>query len=160
MTDQRTGAHRIIAQHRRARFDYTIVETVEAGLVLMGSEVKSLRAVGASVTDSFVDPRDDALWLLQLHIPLYAPSKHFGHTDPLRPRKLLLHRRQMHRLSGLVRIKGMTVIPLSLYFDARNRVKTELAVVKGKKQHDKRQTEKERDWQREKARVLKGELGS
>jgi SsrA-binding protein len=151
----RASAVRVIAEHRRARFEYAILETLEAGLVLMGSEVKALRAMGANLQDAFADPHAHGLCLRQLHIPLYAPSKHFGHTDTRRPRMLLLHRRQIHRLSGLIRIKGLTVVPLRLYFNTDNRAKVELAVVRGKKQHDKRADEKKRDWQREQGRVLR-----
>jgi SsrA-binding protein len=148
---------RYICQNRKAHFDYHIEETIEAGIVLTGSEVKSLRQGHASLQDAFMIESSGEVFLHRLHIPLYDKANRFNH-DPLRPRKLLLHRKQINKLIGKIKIKGMTVIGLNLYFSTRNRVKVELALVKGKKAHDKRASEKDKDWKREQGRLLRKEL--
>lgn len=144
-----------IAQNRRARHEYFIEDKFEAGLVLMGWEVKSLRAGKGNLTDAYVLLKNNEAWLLGAHImPLLQASTHVI-ADPMRTRKLLLNRREIDRITGGVQQKGHTCVPLSLYW-SHGRVKCEIALVKGKQLHDKRETEKERDWQREKARVLRG----
>lgn len=144
-----------IAQNRKARFDYFIEEKLEAGVVLDGWEVKSIRAGKAQVTDSFVILREGEAWLLGSHItPLNTVSTHVV-ADPKRIRKLLMNRREIDRLTGLVERKGYTLVALELYW-SKNRVKLAVGLAKGKKQHDKRDNEKDRDWQRDKARVMKG----
>ncbi len=145
---------KIIATNRKARYDYAIEETFEAGIMLTGSEVKSLRNSNANLNDGFAEVKDEALWLHQMYIAPYGNANRWNHEER-RPRKLLLHRREIDRLIGKVKAKGYTIIPLSLYFNARNYVKVEIALGKGKKNYDKRETEKKRDWQREKERLLK-----
>ncbi len=143
-----------IAQNRKARFDYFIEEKVEAGLVLEGWEVKSLRAGKAQLSESYVIVKDGEIWLLGAHItPLPSASTHVS-TDASRTRKLLLHRDEIDRLTGLVERKGYTLVPLELYW-SKGRAKLAVGLAKGKKQHDKRADERDRDWQRDKARALK-----
>lgn len=144
-----------IAQNRRARHEYFIEDKFEAGLVLLGWEIKSLRAGKGNLTDAYVLLKNNEAWLLGAHImPLLQASTHVI-ADPMRTRKLLLNRREIDKIMGGVQQKGHTCVPLSLYW-SHGRVKCEIALVKGKQLHDKRETEKERDWQREKARVLRG----
>lgn len=144
----------IIAVNRQARHDYFIEETFEAGLVLEGWEVKSLRAGRVNLKESYVLLKDGEAWLLGAHIsPLASASTHVN-PDPTRTRKLLLHKQELNRLVGQVERRGYTLIPLKLYWK-KNRVKLEIGLAKGKKLYDKRATEKERAWQREKQRLLK-----
>ena len=143
-----------IAQNKKARFDYFIEERTEAGVVLEGWEVKSLRAGKAQLTESYVILRDGELWLLGSHItPLSSASTHVN-ADPARTRKLLLHREEIDRLAGLVERKGYTLVPLELYWN-KGRAKLAIGLARGKKQFDKRATEKDRDWQRDKSRAMK-----
>lgn len=143
-----------IAQNKKARFDYFIEDRLEAGLALQGWEVKSMRAGKAQLTDSYVILREGEAWLLGSHVaPLNTVSTHVT-AEPKRIRKLLLNRREIDRLTGLVERKGYTLVALELYWK-KNRVKVAVGLAKGKKQHDKRESEKDRDWQRDKARVLK-----
>ena len=143
-----------IAQNKKARFDYFIEDRIEAGLALQGWEVKSMRAGKAQLTDSYVIFRDGEAWLLNCHVtPLNTASTHVV-ADPKRVRKLLMNRREIDRLIGLVERKGYTLVALELYW-SKNRVKVAVGLAKGKKQHDKRDTAKDRDWQRDKARALK-----
>ena len=147
-------SERTIAQNRKARFDFFIEEDFEAGLELQGWEVKSLRAGKAQLTESYVVLRDNQAWLLGAHItPLLSASTHIE-PDPTRTRRLLLHRNEIDRLTGLVERRGYTLVPLELYWK-NGRAKLAIGLAKGKKQHDKRAAEKERDWQIERARVLK-----
>lgn len=143
-----------IAQNKKAFHEYFITERYEAGLVLEGWEVKSLREGRAQLTESYVIVKNGAVWLIGMHVvPLKTASTHI-HPDPTRTRKLLLHEREISKLIGAVDRKGFTLIPLSLYWK-RNRVKLEVGLAQGKKQHDKRATEKERDWQRQKERIMR-----
>jgi SsrA-binding protein len=145
---------RIIAENRKARHDFFIESDFEAGLALEGWEVKCLRAGRANLTESYVIVKGGEAWLLGAHFsPLSSASTHVR-ADPVRTRKLLLHRRELDRLIGSVERKGYTLVPLSLYWQ-RGRAKLKLGLAKGKKQHDKRAAEKDRDWQRQKARILK-----
>ena len=154
MTKKEKTGERAIAQNKKARFDYFIEDRLEAGLALQGWEVKSMRAGKAQLTDSFVIFRDGEAWLLGSHVtPLNTVSTHVV-AEPKRIRKLLMNRREIDRLIGLVERKGYTLIALELYW-SKNRVKVAVGLAKGKKQHDKRDTEKDRDWQRDKARALK-----
>src|SRR3990170_812914 len=146
--------YRVVAQNRRARFDYEIVETLEVGIILMGSEVKSLRLGTSSINESFAGEMEGEIFLFNANIPEYLQANRFNH-EPKRPRKLLLHRKQINKLMGAVDRDGMTLIPLKLYFNERGRAKLLLAVAKGKKLHDKRESEKKRDWSREKGRLLR-----
>ncbi|HXS79609.1 MAG TPA: SsrA-binding protein SmpB [Gammaproteobacteria bacterium] len=154
MTKKEQKEQSPIAQNKKARFDYFIEDRLEAGLALQGWEVKSMRAGKAQLTDSFVIFRDGEAWLLGSHVaPLNTVSTHVV-AEPKRTRKLLMNRREIDRLIGLVERKGYTLIALELYW-SKNRVKVAVGLAKGKKQHDKRDTEKDRDWQRDKARALK-----
>jgi SsrA-binding protein len=148
------AAGRTIADNRKARHDYFIEEDLEAGLSLEGWEVKSLRAGRANIKESYAVVKDGEAWLLGAHIsPLASASTHVN-PDPIRTRKLLLHRRQIDRLTGAVERRGYALVPLSLYW-SRGKVKLKLGLAKGKKQHDKRAVEKDRDWQRQRQRLLK-----
>ncbi|TMJ77172.1 MAG: SsrA-binding protein SmpB [Alphaproteobacteria bacterium] len=145
---------RYAALNRRARHDYLIEDKLEAGLVLHGTEVKSLRQGGASIAEAYADVQSGELFLVNANIPEYKASARFNH-QPRRPRKLLLHRKQVDRLLGAVRREGVTIVPLALYFNERGRAKVELGLATGKRKSDKRQAERDRDWQRNKARLLR-----
>ena len=145
---------RYAAQNRRARHDYLIEDTLEAGLVLQGSEVKVLRTGQASIAEAYADAQAGELFLVNANIPEYKAANRFGH-EPRRPRKLLLHRKEMNKLLGAIRREGVTIVPLSIYFNERGRAKVELGLAKGKKMADKRQAEKDRSWQRDKARIMR-----
>jgi len=143
-----------IAQNKKARFDYFIEETIEAGLALQGWEVKSLRAGKGQITETYVLLRDGEAWLLGAHItPLTTASTHIT-ADPARTRKLLLNRKELDRLTGMVERRGFALVALELYWK-NGRVKIAIGLAKGKKQHDKRATEKDRDWERDRARIMK-----
>jgi SsrA-binding protein len=143
-----------VAQNRRARFDYFIDETLEAGIILEGGEVKSLRTGQASLAESWAGPKEGALWLHNCYIPAYKNSRNPDH-ETRRPRKLLLHKREMNKLMGATKRQGITVVPVSIYFNDRGIAKVKLGLARGKRQMDKRQVTKDRDWQRQKARVLR-----
>ncbi len=143
-----------IAENRKARHNYFIEDTIEAGIVLTGTEVKSLRVGRANIAESYVSPEQDELWLINSHIAEYKAGNRFNHT-PTRRRKLLLKRREINRLSGARQKEGMSLIALKLYFNDRGMVKLQIGLAKGKKQHDKRQTQKDRDWQRQKERLIR-----
>ena len=145
---------KIVAVNRRARFEYSIEETFEAGLALSGTEVKSLRFGEGSIAESYAEVRGGEAWLVNANIPEFSHGNRFNH-EPKRPRKLLLHTREINRLTGAVERKGMTMVPLSIYFNSRGRAKVELALAKGRQAHDKRAHIKERDWQRDKARLMR-----
>jgi SsrA-binding protein len=147
--------YRIASENRRARHDYFIDETLEAGLMLAGSEVKSLRAGHGNLSDSYAGPIKGELYLLNAYIPEYAGAAHFGHAETRRPRKLLLRRRQVERLLGAVKRAGVTLVPLKIYFNERGIAKVELGLARGKRKVDKRETDKARDWQRDKARLMR-----
>ncbi|HWK41425.1 MAG TPA: SsrA-binding protein SmpB [Croceibacterium sp.] len=143
-----------VAENRRARFDYFIEDTFEAGIALSGTEVKSLRFGEGSIAESYAAVEDGEAWLINANIPEFSHGNRFNH-EPKRPRKLLLHQREIEKMIGAVERKGMTLIPLSVYFNARGRAKVELALARGKQTHDKRQSIKERDWKRDKARLMR-----
>jgi len=145
---------RIAAQNRRARHDYHIEERFEAGLALVGTEVKSLRQGHASISEAYAGEKGGELFLFNAHIPEYESGRHFGH-EPRRPRKLLLHRREIGRLIGAVRREGMTLVPLSVYFNRRGLAKVDLALARGMQKVDKRAAVKDRDWKRDKARLMR-----
>ena len=153
MAPKREGG-KLVAENRKARFNYDIEEKLEAGIVLTGSEVKSLRAGKANIADSYAASEGGELYLINAHIAEYAQAGRDNHA-PTRPRKLLLHRREIGRLAGAIQREGMTVVPLKLYFNARGIAKVELGMAKGKKLHDKRETEKKRDWERQKGRLMR-----
>lgn len=146
---------KVAAHNRKARFNYAIGETFEAGIALTGSEVKSLRTGKATIAESYADAHDGEIWLINANIPEYRQSGPFNNHEPKRHRKLLLHKRQINKLIGAVERDGMTLIPLKLYFNERGRAKIEIALAKGKKLHDKRDTEKKRDWQRQRGRLMR-----
>ncbi|MCC6827987.1 MAG: SsrA-binding protein SmpB [Novosphingobium sp.] len=143
-----------VAENRRARFEYFIEDTFEAGIALTGTEVKSLRFGQGSIVESYAEIRNGEAWLVNSNVPEFSHGNRFNH-EPKRVRKLLLHEREIDRLQGAVERKGMTLVPLSVYFNSRGRAKVELALAKGKNAADKRQTIKERDWKREQARVMR-----
>lgn len=146
---------KIVAQNRRARFDYFITEEFEAGIMLMGSEVKALRLGKASINESHAGEMKGDIYLFNANIPEYGQASHFNH-EPKRPRKLLLHRRQIQKLIAAIQRKGMTLVPLSIYFTKKGLAKVALGLAKGKNMGDKRDTIKERDWNRDKSRLLRG----
>jgi SsrA-binding protein len=143
--------------NRKARYEYELLGEYEAGIMLTGTEVKSLRAGRANLQDAFAVEKQEEIWLHNLHISEYHGGNKFNHV-PKRPRKLLLHKKEIQKLIGLLQTKGLTLIPLSLFFNDRGLVKVRMAVGRGKKAHDKRETEKERDWNREKSRILKNDV--
>ena len=154
MAKKKDDGFKIIADNRKARYAYAIESTIEAGMMLMGSEVKSLRGGKATIAESYADSRGGEIWLVNSNIPEYLQGGRFNHA-PKRLRKLLLHRRQIHKLMGAVEREGMTLVPLKLYFNEKGRAKIELALGRGKKLFDKRQTEKKRSWDRERGRLLR-----
>ena len=146
----------LIAENRRARFDYEIMETLEAGVALVGTEVRSLRNGKAQITESYASPEDEELWLINSYIPEYLQANQFNHAERRR-RKLLVKRKELDKLQASVQRAGNTIVPLKLYFNDKGLVKVLLGLGKGKTKGDKRQTEKKRDWQREKSRLMKGD---
>ena len=143
-----------VAENRRARYDYHIEDSYEAGIALTGTEVKSLRFGEGSIGESYAEVNDGEIWLVNANIPEFSHGNRFNH-EPKRPRKLLLNVREISKLHGAVARQGMTLVPLSIYFNNRGRAKVELALAKGKKAPDKRATEKERDWKREQGRLMR-----
>lgn len=154
MTKPDPNRHKLAAENRKARHEYFIEETLEAGVVLLGTEVKSLREGRANIAESYASVEGGELWLINSFIPAYLQANRFNHEERRR-RKLLVRSRQLARLASAVQREGMTIVPLKLYFNERGRAKLEIGLAKGKKLHDKRATEKERDWNREKQRLLR-----
>ena len=145
---------KVVAENRRARFDYFVEDRFEAGIELVGTEVKALRQGEGSIAESYATVDGDQVFLINSHIPEYSHGNRMNH-EPRRPRKLLLKNREISRLQGAVQRQGLTLVPLSIYFNASGRAKVELALARGKKAHDKRDTIKERDWKREQQRLLR-----
>ncbi|MBA3898410.1 MAG: SsrA-binding protein SmpB [Sphingomonadaceae bacterium] len=145
---------KVVAENRRARYDYAIEDTFEAGIALTGTEVKALRFGEGSIAESYAEVKDEEIWLINSNIPEFSHGNRHNH-EPKRPRKLLLKEREIAKLHGAVARQGMTLVPLSIYFNGRGRAKVELALGKGRKHHDKREHEKEKDWKREAARLLR-----
>ncbi|HEX3405978.1 MAG TPA: SsrA-binding protein SmpB [Caulobacteraceae bacterium] len=145
---------KLIAENRRARFDYFLDETLEAGLMLTGTEVKALREGRANIAESYVGVEGRELALINAHIPEYGPANRFNH-EPRRQRRLLLHRKEIDKLIGAAQREGRTLVPTKLYFNDRGMVKLEVALARGKKAHDKRATEADRDWKREQGRLMR-----
>jgi SsrA-binding protein len=145
---------KVVSDNRKARFSYSIGDTFEAGIVLTGTEVKSLRDGKATIAESYAVAQDGELWLINANIPEYLQANRFNHA-PKRRRKLLLHKRQIDKLLSAVEREGMTLVPLKLYFNEKGRAKIELAVARGKQLHDKRETEKKRSWDRDRARLMR-----
>ena len=151
---QQFDKQKVVAENRRARFDYFVEERFETGIQLTGTEVKSLRQGQGSIAESYAAIEDDEVWLINSHIPEYSHGNRLNH-EPRRPRKLLLKSREISKLLGAVQRQGLTLVPLSIYFNGNGKAKVELALARGKKVHDKRETVKERDWKREQQRLLK-----
>ena len=154
MAKKESSGRKVVADNRKARFNYQIGETFEAGIQLQGTEVKSLRSSRATIAESYVSPERGEIFLINANIPVYVQASRFNH-EPKRPRKLLLNKREIGKLMGAVEREGMTIVPLKLYFNERGRAKVEIALAQGKKLHDKRETEKKRDWEREKGRLMR-----
>ena len=154
MAEKNERAIKVVAENRKARFNYAIEDTFEAGIALTGTEVKSIRNGKTTIAESYADPKDGEIWLINANIPEYLQGGRFNHP-PKRARKLLLHRRQIDKLAGAIEREGMTLVPLKLYFNEKGRAKIELALARGKKLHDKRETEKKRSWERERGRLLR-----
>jgi len=151
---KKTDSFKAIAENRKARYNFAIEDTFEAGIMLQGSEVKSLRNGKANIAESYASYEGGELWLINANIPEYLQANRYNH-EPRRRRKLLMSRREIDRLSRSIDREGMTLVPLKLYFNERGLAKLQIAVAKGKKNHDKRETEKKRDWNREKSRLLR-----
>ena len=147
-------SHGLVAENRRSRYDYAIGETMEAGLVLTGTEVKSLRLGKAQITESYASPEKGELWLINCHIPEYLQANRFNHSEK-RPRKLLVSKKQLAHLQTEVSRAGNTIVPLKLFFNDQGRAKLLIGIGKGKKNYDKRETERDRDWNRDKSRIMK-----
>ena len=154
MAKSDVAANRVAAQNRKARHNYEIEDSLEAGLVLLGSEVKALREGRANIAESYAKPENGEIWLINAYIPEYKQAGQFNH-EPRRPRKLLLKKREASKLIGATDRDGMTLIPLKLYFNARGIAKLEIGLGKGKQYYDKRETQKKRDWNRQKARLMR-----
>ncbi len=146
---------KVVAENRKARFDYELLDRFEAGIMLTGSEVKSLRLGQCSIKESFVGPKAGELWLWGANIAEYRQAGPHLQHEPTRPRKLLLHKKQIDKLIGAVTREGMTIVATQLYFDKKGRAKLEIAIARGKKKHDKRETEKQRDWGRQKQAIMR-----
>ena len=145
---------KIVAENRRARYDYFIEDKFEAGVALSGTEVKSLRFGEGSIAEAYAEVKNGEVWLINCNVPEFSHGNRNNH-EPKRPRKLLLHEREIAKMTGAVERKGMTLVPLMIYFNGRGRAKIELALAKGKNAADKRHTTKDRDWQRDKARIMR-----
>jgi SsrA-binding protein len=154
MAEKKERAFKVVADNRRARFNYEIGEVFEAGIALTGTEVKSLRQGRATIAESYADARGGEIWLVNANIPEYLQASRFNHA-PKRARKLLLHKRQISKLASAVEREGMTLVPLKMYFNEKGRAKIEIALGRGKKLHDKRETERKRSWNRERGRLLR-----
>ncbi|MGD1933290.1 MAG: SsrA-binding protein SmpB [Candidatus Phaeomarinobacter sp.] len=157
MANKKKGASvqlKIAAENRKARHAYEIGDTIETGVMLQGTEVKSLRDGRSNIAESYASIENGELWLINSYIPIYDAASRFNHA-PRRPRKLLVHTRELAKLHAAVQREGMTLVPLKLYFNDRGRAKLELAIAKGRKAHDKREADKKRDWQRDKARIMR-----
>lgn len=146
----------VIADNRKSHFDYELGDTFEAGIMLKGTEVKSLRMRQCSIKESYVGPKDGDIWIFNMNIPEYVQAGPQQQHEPQRPRKLLLHKREINKLLGSVAKEGMTIVATKVYFDSRGLAKVEIALAKGKKTHDKRESEKKRDWNKQKQRLLRG----
>ncbi|MFN3945510.1 MAG: SsrA-binding protein SmpB [Allosphingosinicella sp.] len=145
---------KVVAENRRARYDYAVEDVYEAGIVLTGTEVKSLRFGEGSIAESYAEVKDGEVWLVNANIPEFSHGNRFNH-EPKRPRKLLLNAREINKMFGAVARQGMTLVPLSVFFNSRGRAKVELALARGRKAPDKREHEKEKDWKREQGRLLR-----
>ena len=155
MAAKKDDGRRIVAENRQARYEFFLTDDVEAGLMLTGTEVKSLRKGQANIAESYASIEEGGLWLVNSYIPEYPGAGRFFQHEPRRKRRLLLHKKEIHKISIALARQGMTLIPLELYFNERGMAKLKLALAQGKKLHDKRETSKKRDWNREKARLMR-----
>ena len=149
------STNQTVADNRKARHEYHIEDKFEAGIALVGTEVKSLRHGQCSINESYVGPKEGEIWLINANIPVYQQASETMQHEPKRPRKLLLHKREVNKLLGAVQREGYTIVPLRVYFNGRGLAKVEIALAKGKQLHDKRETEKKRDWGKQKQRLLR-----
>src|ERR1700679_2387385 len=154
MAEKNERPIKVVAENRKARFNYAIEDTLEARIALTGTEINAIRTGKTTIAESYADPKGGEIWLINANIPEYLQANRFNHA-PKRPRKLLLHRNQISKLIGAVEREGMTLVPLKLYFNEKGRAKVELALARGKKLYDKRETEKKRSWERERGRLLR-----
>ena len=152
---KKDDGRRVVAENRRARYEFALTDVVETGIQLTGTEVKSLRDGKANIAESYASVENNGIMLINAYIPEYQRAGPFYQHDPRRPRRLLLHKREIAKLAQAVERQGMTMVPLEMYFNERGIAKLKIAVAQGKKVHDKRETERKRDWQREKARLLR-----
>ncbi len=155
MAAKKEDGRRVVAENRQARHEYFLTETYEAGLLLTGTEVKALRKGQANIAESYASAEDGGLWLVNAYIPEYQGAGRFFQHEPRRRRRLLMHAKEIHKIAIAVDRQGMTLVPLELYFNERGIAKLKLALAQGKKLHDKRETAKKRDWNREKARIMR-----
>ena len=155
MAAAKDDGRRVVAENRQARHEYFLTNDVEAGLMLTGTEVKALRKGQANITESYASTEEGGLWLINAYIPEYQGAGRFFQHEPRRKRRLLLHKKEIHKIAIAIERQGMTLIPLELYFNARGIAKLRLALAQGKNLHDKREASKKRDWNREKARILR-----
>jgi SsrA-binding protein len=155
MAASKSDGHKRIAENRKARYEYAIGDTYEAGIELTGTEVKSLRVGQANIAESYASVENGGIYLINSYIPEYKDAGNFFQHEPRRRRRLLLHKKEIHKLAIAVERQGMTMVPLELYFNPRGRAKLRLALAQGKKLHDKRETEAKRDWNRQKARLMR-----
>jgi SsrA-binding protein len=155
MAAKKDDGRKIVAENRKARYEFAISDTYEAGIALTGTEVKSLRQGQANIAESYASAEQSGIMLINAHIPEYKQAGPFYNHEPRRPRRLLLHKKEIHKLAIAVERQGMTLIPLELYFNDRGRAKLRLALAQGKKLHDRREAVAKRDWQRQKARLMR-----
>jgi SsrA-binding protein len=155
MAAKTNGGRRLIAENRKARFSYSIGETFEAGIALTGTEVKSLRSGQANITESYASIEDGGIWLINAYVPEYQGAGNFFQHEPRRKRRLLMHAREIHKIAIAKERQGMTIVPLQLYFNERGLAKVKIALAEGKKLHDKREDAAKRDWNRQKARLMR-----
>ncbi|MGE3064567.1 MAG: SsrA-binding protein SmpB [Hyphomicrobiaceae bacterium] len=156
MATKKSPGHRTVAENRKARYEYAVGDTYEAGIELTGTEVKALRAGQANIAESYASAENGGIFLINAYIPEYKAAGSFFQHEPRRPRRLLLHKSEIAKLAIAVERQGMTMVPLSLYFNERGRAKLRLALAEGKKLHDRREATAKRDWQRQRARLLRG----
>ena len=154
MAKKKDDGRKVVAENRKARYAYAIDGTLEAGMMLLGSEVKALRAGRATIAESYAQVKDGEIYLINAYIPEYTMANRFNH-EPKRPRKLLVRKTEIRKLAAASQREGMTLVPLRVYFTPKGTAKIELGIAKGKKLHDKRETEKARDWARDKARLMR-----
>lgn len=155
MAADKDAGHRTVAENRKARFEYFIEDTYEAGIALTGTEVKSLRSGQANIAESYASVEDGGIWLINSYIPEYRQAGRFFQHEPRRKRQLLLHKKEIHKLAIAIERQGMTIVPLELFFNARGKAKVRIGLAQGKKLHDRREASAKRDWDRQKARLMR-----